>query len=137
MTQAIPPGFEPSGFTGGYLGHVGPYYIKPSDGGFIVGLRIEDHHINYVGLAHGGVLTTLADVALSLQVHRSEDPPLPITTVSLTTHFLAGAKRGDWLEATGRIDRMGRRLAYTSGRITRDGTTIMTMSGVFNILRRD
>ena len=135
MTNDIPPGFEPSGFDAGYLSHVGPYYIKPTDAGLVVGLRIGEKQINSLNIAHGGVLTTLADVALSLQVHRSEDPPLPLTTISLTTNFLAAAKLGDWLEATGTIDRIGKRMAYTSGHIMCEDRTIMTMTGVFNVMR--
>ena len=131
----IPEGFEDSGFSGRYLGHVGPYYLKHTDTGILVGLRIEEKHINYVDIAHGGVLTTLADVALSLQVHRSEEPPLGVTTISLNTSFLGPAKLGDWLIADARIDRKGKRIAYTSGEIRSGDKVIMTMTGVFNIMR--
>ncbi len=132
---SIPEGFEPSGFKGRYLNEVGPYYVKSDGTGLIVGLWIAETHINYVDIAHGGVMTTLADVALSLQVNRSEDPPLPVTTVSLNTNFLGAARLGDWLEAHAQIDRMGKRLAYTSGKIIAGSKTIMTMTGVFNIMR--
>lgn len=131
----IPEGFEPSGFRGTYLNDVGPYFVKPSATGLIVGLRITDKHINYVDIAHGGVLTTLADVALSLQVHRSEEPWLAVTTISLNTNFLGAAKLGDWLEAQAHIDRMGKRIAYTHGQINAGDRAIMTMSGVFNVTR--
>ena len=131
----IPKGFEPSGFKGRYVNDVGPYWVRKTDGGLTVGLRVADMHINYVDIAHGGVLTTLADVALSLQVNRSEDPPIPVSTVSLTTNFLGAAKLDDWLEATARIDRKGKRLAYTSGEINAGGKTLMTMTGVFNIMQ--
>ena len=131
----IPEGFEESGFKGRYLGHVGPYFLKHTDSNILVGLRMEDKHINYVDIAHGGVLTTLADVSLSLQVHRSETPPLNVTTISLNTSFLGPAKLGDWLIADAHIDRMGKRIAYTSGEIRAGDRTIMTMTGVFNILR--
>lgn len=101
----------------------------------IVGLRIDEKHINYMDIAHGGVLTTLADVALSFQVHNSERPPLNVATVSLSTHFLSAAKLGDWLEAHCAIDRKGKRLAYVSGSIVRGEYPLMTMSGVFTIIR--
>jgi acyl-coenzyme A thioesterase 13 len=131
----IPEGYRLSGFKGTYLEHVGPYCLKPTDTGINVGLRITKTHINYVDIAHGGVLTTLADVALSLQAHRAEDPPLNVTTISLNTNFLGPAMLGDWLEAEGQIDRMGKRICYTSGRIRSGNEVIMTMTGVFNIMR--
>jgi acyl-coenzyme A thioesterase 13 len=131
----IPQGFKPSGFAGKYLGMVGPYFTKSIEDSILVGLRIEEQHINYVDIAHGGVLATLADVSLSLQAHRAEDPPLNATTISLTTNFLGPAKLGDWLEARGQIDRMGKRVCYTSGAIRAGEKVIMTMTGVFNIMR--
>jgi acyl-coenzyme A thioesterase 13 len=135
ISTYIPEGYRPSGFKGTYLAHVGPYYVKPTENGINVGLRITDTHINYVDIAHGGVLATLADVALSLQAHRAEDPPLNATTISLNTNFLGPAKLGDWLEAESQIDRMGKRVCYASGRIRSGDKVIMTMTGVFNIMR--
>ena len=131
----IPDGFKPSGFEGKYLSMVGPYYTKPGANGICVGLWVTDQHINYVDIAHGGVLATLADVSLSLQAHRAEDPALNVTTISLTTNFLGPAMLGDWLEAESQIDRMGKRICYTSGIIRSGEKTVMTMTGVFNIMR--
>ena len=132
----IPQGFVPSKFTNGFLDHTGPYYLKKDkQGRTTVGMRVANNHINYINVAHGGVLTTLADVALSLQVHVSEKPNLPISTVSLTTNFLSGAKLGDWIEGVGTIDRIGGKLAYVHGSIWSGEKTLMTMSAVFNIIR--
>ncbi|TDI61594.1 MAG: PaaI family thioesterase, partial [Alphaproteobacteria bacterium] len=54
----IPEGFKLSGFAGKYLGMVGPYFTKKTEASILVGLRIEEQHINYVDIAHGGVLAT-------------------------------------------------------------------------------
>jgi uncharacterized protein (TIGR00369 family) len=132
----IPEGFEPAQFTKGFLDQSGPYYLKEMTGGTVVGLRVQKSHVNYIKVAHGGVLTTMADVALSLQVHQSETPNLPVSTISLTTNFLSGAKLDEWIEATASIDRIGRKIAYVSGSICCDDRVVMTMSGVFNIIRR-
>ena len=131
----VPDGYRPAGFAIGFLDVAGPYYLKPEGKRTLVGLRVGEHHINYVKLAHGGVLTTLADVALSYQVHASETPKLMPVTNALTINFLAGAKLGDWLVADAQIDRMGKRIAYTSGQIRCGETVLMTMSAVFTILR--
>lgn len=138
MTDANPPhGFEPAGFSPGFLDHGGPYYLCANESGSrTVGLRIMPHHINYLDAAHGGVLTTLADVALSHAVYDAERPHPAVATISLTTNFLRGVKLGDWLECDVRIDRMGGRTAYTSGQILRDGDPVATMSGVFAVKRK-
>jgi uncharacterized protein (TIGR00369 family) len=133
---AIPEDFEPAGFTPGFLDHGGPYYLgAPVDGVRAVGLLIRPHHINYQDAAHGGVISTFADVALSHAVYDAERPRLAPSTVTLTVNYLSGARLGDWLEARVRIDRLGGRTAYTSGGIWRGDEQIATMSGVFAFKR--
>ena len=137
MTSANPPpGFVPAGFSPGFLDRGGPYWLKLGEAGTLVGLRIDEGHLNYQDAAHGGVLTTLADVALSYAIHVSETPAPGLATASLTVNFLGAARLGEWLEAEARIDRIGKRLAYTSGTIRRDGEAIATMTGVFSVIRR-
>ncbi|MCZ8135718.1 MAG: PaaI family thioesterase [Porphyrobacter sp.] len=134
--MAIPSGFDPAGFTPGFLDHGGPYYLGPAaEGVRVVGLLICPHHINYQDAAHGGVISTFADVALSHAVYDAERPRLAPSTVTLTVNYLSGARLGDWLEARVRIDRLGGRTAYTSGGIWRGTEQIATMSGVFAFKR--
>ena len=131
-----PPGFKPANFSPGFLDRGGPYWLGQADGRTIVGLRIDEGHLNYQDVAHGGVLTTFADVALSFALFSSEHPPLPVATATLTVNFLGAARLGDWLEAEARIDRIGKRLGYASGAIRCGDEVVATMSGVFSILRR-
>ncbi len=132
----ISAGFEPADFTPGFLDHGGPYYLGPEvEGVRVVGLRICPHHINYQDAAHGGVISTFADVALSHAVFDAERPRLTPSTVTLTVNYLSGARLGDWLEARVRIDRLGGRTAYTSGGIWRGKEQVATMLGVFAFKR--
>jgi len=132
----IPAGFEPADFTPGFLDHGGPYHLGPVvEGVRVVGLLICPHHINYHDAAHGGVISTLADVALSHAVFNAERPRLTPSTVTLTVNYLIGAWLGDWLEARVQIDRLGGRTAYTTGGIWRGDEQIATMSGVFAVKR--
>jgi acyl-coenzyme A thioesterase 13 len=134
---AIPDGFTPADFALGFLGISGPYFLKREAESTVIGCRISEQHMNYMGVAHGGVLATLADVALSFQIFDSANPNLPVSTVSMTTNFLSGAKLGDWIEASGSIDRIGKKLAYAHGFIRCEERTLMTMNGVYSIFRTD
>ena len=134
--KAPPDGFTRAEFSPGFLDHGGPYFLKPREGApQLVGLRIEPHHINYKDGAHGGVISTFADVALSHAVYDAERPRLAPSTITLQVNYLKAAKLGDWLEAVVRIDRMGGRTAYTSGEILRGDEPVATMNGVFAIKR--
>lgn len=137
MTDFTPPdGFSDAEFSPGFLDHGGPYFLKErSNGPALVALRIERHHMNYGGNAHGGVIATLADVALSYAVYDAERPKLTPVTVNLNVNYLNGARIGDWLVAEVTLDRLGGRLAYTSGAISCGDEMLARIAGVFAIKR--
>jgi len=132
----VPEGFAPARFSTGFLDVAGPYYTRKDADHIEVGIRIGEGHINGIDVAHGGVLTTLADVALSYQLFVSEKPHLPIATINLNTNFLSGAKLGEWIVAHAYIDRKGSRTAYCHGNIVAGERLLMTMTGVFALLRK-
>ncbi|MEL7199946.1 MAG: PaaI family thioesterase [Pseudomonadota bacterium] len=132
----VPDGFKPAEFSPGFLDHGGPYFLKPrAEAPMLVGLRICQHHINYQDAVHGGVISTFADVALSHAVYDAERPRLSPSTVTLNVNYLGGARLGDWLVADVSLDRIGGRLAYTSGAILPGDEVLATITGVFAIKR--
>ena len=128
-------GFEPANFTAGFLDYGGPYLLKPLEDRTLVGLRLDEQHRNYRDAAHGGVLATMADVALSYQAFSSEEPPVPLVTSSLTVNYLSPAIIGHWIVADAVIDRIGGRGAHVTGKIYDGETILATMSGVFTLMR--
>src|SRR5687768_8958257 len=99
-TSDVPDGFEPLVPGGQWLSHAGPLFQRPGPaGGVIIALRVGPHHANMRGIAHGGMLVTLADSALGRNIHLTRQPPAPLVSVNLSTDFLGAAKVGDWLEA--------------------------------------
>lgn len=141
MSEEIPEGFKLLKRGGGYLSSLGPWYyrIDQTKGGergqLVLAIRVEDRHTNIRQIAHGGFLVTMVDTALGIVVSSSREPPQPIVTVSLTTHFITSAEPGDWVEAHVDIERMGGRLAYASCRLVCGKRTIMTGSGVFALMK--
>lgn len=129
------PGWAPVGFGTPFLDRSGPYFVPANPAERGLAMRVRDEHVNYVSIAHGGVLSTFADVALSYQLFLLEEGGLPITTVSMAVNYLAPAKLDDWLVAEVTIERVGGKLAHTSGRIVCGETTLLTMTGVYNLLR--
>ena len=131
----VPADFASLKLKSAFLQHIGPFYGAARGGGTVVGLLMEDRHMNWSDVAHGGVLTAMADATLSYQVAFSEDPPLPLATISLHTDFLGAAKLGDWLEASAKVDKMSRTMAFVSGHISAGGARLMTMSGTYRVFR--
>jgi uncharacterized protein (TIGR00369 family) len=100
----------------------------------VLGLRIEERHLNAAGAAQGGLLVTLVDFALGRAVHaeiEGEDRPL---TVSLTTDFLRAVDAGDWVEARTRVERVGGKLAFADCSLTVDGREAVRARGVFAVV---
>lgn len=60
----VPSGFVPFAQSSPFLDLIGPFYAKNEAQGLVLGLRIEHRHCNRRGLAHGGLLVTLADLGL-------------------------------------------------------------------------
>lgn len=129
------PGWKRVRFGTPFLDSSGPYFVPEDAGQRGLAMRVMPSHVNYVSAAHGGVLATFADVALSYQLFLLEPGGLPITTISMAVNYLAPGKLDDWLMSEVRIDRLGGKIAHTSGRLFCGDTTLMTMTGVYNLLR--
>lgn len=130
MTE-VPLGFQPLFRTSPFLDLLGPFYFQQESGGLVIGLRIAPKHANARGLAHGGLLLTLADIALGYSTAHSETPPLSLTTAHLATDFAGGAKIGDWVEARVDIQRIGSRLVFANSYLSVGSERIVRASGVF------
>ena len=94
-----PEGFKPLFRTSPFLEHNGPFFYRENDDGtFVVGLRIQPKHANARGIAHGGILMTMCDIALGYRTTRSQTPSPMLTTASVT----------DRLRGLGEDRRLGR-----------------------------
>lgn len=94
---AIPEGFAPLFRTSPFLDATGPFYCRRENERLIVGLRILEKHVNARGFAHGGLLMTLADIALGYSLAYREEPPASFVTANLSADFAGSARLGDWV----------------------------------------
>jgi len=127
----VPEGFELMDRGSPFLAMIGPVYCKRmEDGNFIFGLRVGPQHANVKGMAHGGMLMTLADSALGIAITIANDEK-PMVTVNLSTDFVESAHPGDWVEAHVDIQRVGARLAFANCYLKVGERRILRASGVF------
>lgn len=129
--DVLPDGFEPLFRTSPFLDLIGPLYSRRDTDGMTIGLRADGRHVNARGAVHGGVLLTLADIALGYTTAFSQEPPLHLTTASMAVDFAGGARQGDWIEARADIQKVGGRLAFANAYLSVEGTRIVRASGVF------
>jgi len=131
MATAIPADFQPLFRTSPALEMIGPLYYRGEGRDLVIGLLVENKHCNARGTVHGGILATLADVALGYAMAFSSNPPVSLTTANLTLDFAGTAKSGDWLEAHVDVQKLGTRLAFANCYINAAAQRIVRASAVF------
>jgi len=134
----IPEGFTAlQRFNSRFLSSLGQLYAKGEGKDLVIGLRIDEQHLNTRGFAHGGMLLTLADSALGIVIAQHRSPPVPMATVNLSADFADVARKGDWVEARVDIQKMGKRLAFASCHLWVADRRILRASGIFAEVRSD
>ena len=133
MTHSIPAGFTPYAYSGtSYFQTLGALYVRDGAGGTLVlGLRLATSHCNRLGIPHGGMLATLADGALGINLNRLRRPHVPMVTVNLSLDYLSSAKVGDWLEAHVTPRKLGRQLGFGDCILKVGDREILRATGVF------
>jgi len=132
----IPAGFIPLFRSSPFLDLLGPIYNLRTDRGLVIGLRVEDKHCNARGLVHGGLLSSLADVALGYNSAFAQEPPTPIVTSSLTIDYAGTAKLGDWITIESDVQKVGKRLAFANCYFIVESVRIARASAVFSVITR-
>ena len=127
----LPREFRPLFRTSPVLDLIGPLYCRGEGVDLVIGLRVEAKHCNARGTVHGGILATLADIALGYTMAFSSTPPANLVTASLTLDFAGTAKIGDWLEAHVDVQKRGSRLSFANCYITVNEQRIVRASAVF------
>lgn len=126
-----PAGFKPLFRTSPALELVGPLYSRGEGTDLVIGLRVEKKHCNARGTMHGGMLATLADVALGYTMAFASSPPANLVTASLSLDFAGTARIGDWVEAHVDVQKQGSRLSFANCYLTANGERIVRASAVF------
>ena len=131
--NALPPGAENIS-RGGFNLHAGPVWRLPPDrdvGRFA--LIVSEKHMNGSGSLHGGVLMTLADIAMS-QTSRAASGARPCTTVALTCDFVGPGKLGDVIDVRVRVTRKTRTMIFLSAELVCGDRPVATASGLWKIV---
>jgi len=109
---------------------VGPFYECRRGEEVSLGLRIEERHTNSRGICHGGLLATMADLALGyamLSIARQSG----FVTVNLSLDFAGSARAGDWVESAVEVQKTGARLAFANCYLVANDLRIVRASAIF------
>lgn len=137
MTAQVPEGFRQLDVPDEFIRMAGPLWAKPEDDGLRIGLPLEKRHGNPMGVAHGGLLVTVADMVMGVGSGFATGIFWPHPTISLTSEFVRGAKLGQWLEGKARIARRTVNFCFASCDLLCGGEIVLVSSGVFKVPEPD
>jgi uncharacterized protein (TIGR00369 family) len=135
MTTDIPDGFvrhdRPSPLTEPWE----PIWSKRTERAVILGLRLALPHTNSRGLAHGGLISSLADNAMGASCGHVIGGGTRLATASLTVDFVGSARIGQWLHVEPDVIKTGRTLCFAQCLVTADGVICARASATFSVVQ--
>lgn len=118
---------------GTFWGFLGCEFVSMEEHQVVIALEAKPHHLNVIGIVHGGVLSTLLDNAMGLAVMVSR-PQDKVVTTNLNMHFMAPLKEGR-LIVTAEIVHQSRKMITASGRVTDEAGNLGTIgTGSFRVI---
>jgi uncharacterized protein (TIGR00369 family) len=104
-------------------------------GAVSLSLETAPEQRNLQGLVHGGVLATLADMAMGLAVRSAIEEGRRHVTIELGVHYLRPARPGR-VSARGETVRVGSQVAFARAEIVDAGQRLLaTATGTFVVTR--
>lgn len=129
--MSLPAGFTMLEGLSPFNALVGPLYRRSDERGVSIGVRLEEKHTNSRGICHGGMLATLADLALGYALAARTGAAASFFTVQLSIDYASPAKAGEWVESEVEIQQAGARLAFANCYLVASGRRIARASAIF------
>lgn len=133
--QTIPDGFERHFRQSPLTDPWEPIYSRRTDKSVIIGLRLAKPHTNSRGMAHGGLITSLADNAMGLSCGVVRGEGTRLVTASLTIDFIGSAQIGQWLTIESHVIKAGGTLCFVQCLVHADGVPCARASATFSVVK--
>lgn len=131
IAQPVPEGFLPMPSGLGFTDNLQPSYRRIQGDSVSFGLVVQQHHGNLMGICHGGVLMTLADIAAANGVNVARGVLAGSPTINLAVDFIAAARIGQWIQADVHLVTVKRRFGFCSGAIVNSDGLVARFNGTF------
>lgn len=129
--EPVPEGFErlPTGL--GFSDALQPSYRRIDGDTASFGLVVGEQHANTMGICHGGVLMTLADMTAATGANLAKGVIAGSPTVHLAIDYISSARLGEWLWAEAEQVSVKRLFGFCSGGIYCGRGVVARFSGTF------
>ena len=130
----IPEGYKQLAGVSPAEDDIGPFYYKKAESGLQMGFIAQHKNCNGLGTVHGGVLMCFADYAATMLALSGVKENC--ATISFTSDFMAGAKLGDWIEASGMVVKRTGSLTFLRGQLTVGDELVLSFQAVMRRLKK-
>ncbi len=130
MHPNVPKGFQPFPEDQGFTNHIGPLYFRVDDGVGVMGFVVGDIHMNPAGICHGGMMMTLMDMAVGMNVQLAAETEAFSPTIQMSYDFLQPAFENEWLVSEIDFRHATRRLGFASGLMIGPNGPVMRCNGL-------
>ena len=79
---------------------LGVSLVSSADGELAAQLTVREEHVNFLGMTHGGVIISLADIVMALSANAGRDTAV---AVDMQMSYVRATRPGDRLTARGRL----------------------------------
>ena len=97
-----------------------------------VSMTVDEIHLNYAGSLHGGVVSTLIDIAIARAIRKAVGPESVIATVTLNLTFIGAVSDGA-LDARGKVTFKGNRLVHGDAEVKAGDRLIARGTGTWYV----
>ena len=118
-------------YKSSFENHLGVKFVDYKDSRCEISLEIEEEHLNIGRSVHGGVISSLCDIAMSGAVTCNfMDKAESVVTLQMNVYYLRPGHEDDVLTAWGEIVKQGRTICYVEGGIkNQEGKLIARATG--------
>ncbi|UJF35919.1 PaaI family thioesterase [Paenibacillus hexagrammi] len=116
-----------------FWGYLGCEFVRLEEEVVEIALEAKSHHLNMIGIVHGGVLSSLLDNAMGVVVMAAR-PQDKVVTTNLNVTFVSPLKEGRLL-VTAEIIHQSRKMITAQGRIVdQEGNLGTVGTGSFRVI---
>ena len=132
---STPEGYENITQSEDHIAHIGQgFYKRNETGDLVMAFWVMPENGNSGGVAHGGMLMSIADYCLCSVAMESKENYA--ATISFRAEFVAPAKVGSLVEIFTTITKETRSLAFGSGYIKSNGEIVFNFSGIVKKIKK-
>ena len=135
--DTVPEGFVPMPAGLGFTDTLQPSYRRIEGDSVSFGLVVATQHSNSLGICHGGLLMTLADITAASGVNVARGIRAGSPTINLSMDFISAARLGEWIQADVEQVTVKRRFGFCNGGIYNDSGVVARFNGTFYLPDHD